>query len=330
MKAIMQHGYGPARDVLRAGEMDPPVIGADEVLVRVHAAGLSAADWRLVRGDPYLIRLIALGLRRPKNPVPGMDAAGTVEAVGQEVTELQPGDEVFGTCTGAFAEYARASAVSLVRKPEGLTFEQAATIPISGCTALQSLRDRARVEPGQTVLVNGASGGVGTFSVQIARSLGAEVTGVCSTRNLDLVRSLGAAHVIDYTREDFARAGRRWDVILDAVGSRSLSDCRRALIPGGTLVIVGGKGGPWLGGLDRGLRAALWSPFIRESLRMLVAIPTKSDLLALAKLIEAGDLTPVVDRIYPLSETPEAVAYVEEGHARGKVVVVVSGLTTTV
>lgn len=325
MKAIVQNEYGPARDVLRPDEIDPPVIGADEVLVRVHAAGLSAADWRLVRGDPYLVRLMMLGLRRPRNPVPGMDVAGTVDAVGEQVTELQPGDEVFGVCTGAFAEYARASVDSLVRKPEGLTFEQAATVTNSGCTALQGLRDRGRVEPGQTVLVNGASGGVGTFAVQIARTLGAEVTGVCSTRNVDLVRSLGAAHVIDYTRKDFARVGRRWDVILDAVGNRSLSDCRRALTTGGTLVLVGGEGGPWLGGLDRTLRAVLWSPFVSESLRMLFAIPTKSDLLALAKLIEAGDLAPVIDRTYPLSETPDAIGYVEEGHTRGKVVVVVGG-----
>lgn len=332
MRAIVQHEYGPARNVLRPDEIDPPVIGEAEVLVRVHAAGVNAADWHLVRGDPYVVRLMVFGLRRPKSPVPGMDVAGTVEAVGAEVAELQPGDHVFGTCTGAFAEYARASADSLVRKPEGLTFEQAATVPISGCTALQGLRDRGCVEPGQSVLVNGASGGVGTFAVQIAGLLGAEVTGVCSTRNLDLVRSLGAAQVIDYTREDFARAGRRWDVILDAVGNRSLSDCRRALTTGGTLVLVGGEGGRWLGGLDRSLRAVLWSPFVRERLRMLLAIPTKSDLLALGKMIGAGDVTPVIDRTYPLSETPDAIGYVEEGHARGKVVVVAanrSGSPTT-
>jgi NADPH:quinone reductase-like Zn-dependent oxidoreductase len=280
--------------------------------------------WHVMTGLPYPIRLAGYGLRSPKNRVPGMDLAGVVEAVGDDVTSFRPGDEVFGIGRGAFAEYARAPESKLATKPANLTFDQAAVVAISGVTALQALRDHGRVQPGQTVLVIGASGGVGTYAVQLARVFGAEVTAVCSTTKVDLVRSLGADHVIDYAHEDFAQGGPRQDVILDIGGNASLSRLRRALAPKGTLVITGGeKGGRWLGGNDRQLRALLLSRFVDQKLTTFVSSENREDMIALKELIEAGKVTPVVDRAYPLSEVPEAIRYLEQGRARGKVVITV-------
>jgi NADPH:quinone reductase-like Zn-dependent oxidoreductase len=275
-------------------------------------------------GLPYLVRIAGVGLRAPKNPVRGYDVAGRVEAVGANVTRFRPGDEVFGTCRGSFAEYASTRPERLALKPAGLSFEQAAAVPVSGYAALQAVRDRGAVEAGQQVLVIGAGGGVGTFAVQIAKAFGAEVTGVCSTAKTELVRSIGADRVIDYTREDFADGGRRYDVILDIAGNRSLSHLRRALAPAGTLVIVGGEGGGrWLGGIDRQLRALVLSPFVRQKLGTWVSTEREQDLETLRELLEAGKVTPVVDRTYPLSEAAEAIRYLRDGHARGKVVLTV-------
>jgi NADPH:quinone reductase-like Zn-dependent oxidoreductase len=275
-------------------------------------------------GLPYPIRLAGYGLRKPKTPVPGADLAGVVEAVGNHVTRFQPGDAVFGIGKGTFAGYARAPEDKLASKPANLTFEQAAVVAISGLPALQALRDHGRVEPGQKVLIIGASGGVGTYAVQLAKAFGAHVTGVCSTTKVDLVRSLGADHVIDYTRDDFAEGEQRYDVILDIGGNASLSRLRRALAPKGTLVIVGGEaGGRWLGGNDRQLRALLLSRFVGQKLTTFISKENHQDLLVLTELIEAGKVTPVTDRTYPLSEAPQAIRYVEEGHARGKVVITV-------
>jgi len=300
------------------------VVGADEVLVRVHAAGVDQGVWHLMAGIPQLMRIAGFGLRAPKNPVRGYDVAGRVEAVGENVTRFQPGDEVFGTCDGSFAEYACARADRLAPKPANLSFEQAAAVPVSGYTALQAVRDQGKVRPGQRVLIIGAGGGVGTFAVQLAKAYGAEVTGVCSTTKTDLVRSIGADHVIDYTREDFADGRNRYDVIRDIAGNRSLSHLRRALAPEGTLVIVGGEGGGrWLGGIDRQLRAQLLSPFVRQKLGTWIATQPKEDLEALRELLEAGKVTPVVDRTFPLTEVPEAIRYLREGRARGKVVITV-------
>jgi len=269
--------------------------------------------------------MMGYGLRKPKARVRGMDVAGRVEAVGKDVTQFQPGEEVFGTCDGSFAEYACAQEDKIAPKPANLTFEQAAAVPISACTALQALRDKGNVQPGQKVLIIGASGGVGTFAVQLAKAFGAEVTGVCSTTKMDLVRSLGADHVIDYTRDDFADGVQLYDLILDTAGNRSLSHLRRALSPQGTLVIVGGEGGGrWFGGTDRQLRALMLSPFVRQKLRPLFSMERKEDLEFLKELIEAGKVTPVIDRTYPLAETPEAIGYVGEGHARGKIVITVA------
>lgn len=322
MKAIVRETYGSA-DVLELREIDEPAIGDDDVLVRVHAAGVDPSVWHLMTGVPYLVRLMC-GLRKPKSPVLGWDVAGRVEAVGGNVTLLQPGDEVFGACDGSFAEYACAREDKLVPKPANLTFEQAAVVSVSGVTALQGLRNKGEVEPGQKVLIIGAAGGVGTFAVQIAKAFGAEVTGVCSTTKTDLVRSIGADHAIDYTREEFADGRRQYDVILDTAGSRSLSHLRRALTPRGTLVIIGGEaGGRWLGGVDRMLRALMLSPFVRQKLRPLLASGRKEDLQFLKELVEAGKVTPVIDRTYPLSEVSEAVRYLAEWHARGKTVITV-------
>ncbi len=327
MKAIVQDAYGSA-DVLELREIDKPVVGDDEVLVRVHAAGVDQGVWHLMAGLPYLVRIAGVGLRAPKNPVRGIDVAGRVEAVGENVTRFGPGDEVFGTCRGSFAEYACAGADRLVPKPANLTFEQAAAVPVSGCTALQGVRDRGKVRAGQRVLIIGAGGGVGTFAVQLAKAFGAEVTGVCSTTKVELVRSIGADRVIDYTREDFADGRNRFDVILDIAGNRSLSHLRRALAPEGTLVIVGGEGGGrWLGGVDRTLRALVLSPFARQKLGTWIATQPKEDLEALRELLEAGKVTPVVDRTFPLTEVPEAIRYLRDGRARGKVVITVSGAT---
>ena len=327
LQAIVGSEYGPP-DGLRLREIERPPVGDDGVLVRVRAASVNPADWHLLRGEPYFARLV-VGLRRPKKIVPGIDAAGVVEEVGAAVTGFRAGDEVFGGPGGAFAEYCRGVETDFARKPPGLTFEQAAAVPVAGCTALQALRDQGMLEPGQTVLVNGAAGGVGTFAVQIAKALGGDVTGVCSTSNVELVRSIGADHVVDYTVENFAEGGRRYDLILHVAGNRSLPDLRRALAPRGTLVLVGGGvgrdagSGGLLGPMRQSLRAVALSPFVGQRLRMFVAKVRGADLAALAELIEAGKVTPVIDRAYPLAETSEALRYLEAGHARGKVVVTV-------
>lgn len=323
MKAIVQDSYGSA-DVLEFRDIGKPEIAGDEVLVRVHAAGVDRGVWHLMTGLPYPVRLAGYGLRAPKTPVPGTDLSGVVTEVGREVTGLQPGDEVFGTGQGTFAEYARASQGKLAPKPANLTFEQAAVVGVSGQTALQALRDRARVQPGQKVLITGASGGVGTFAVQLAKAFGAQVTGVCSTTKADLVRSIGADHVVDYTREDFADGKQRYDVILDIGGNPPLSRLRRALAPAGTLVIIGGEaGGRWLAGNDRQLRALLLSRFVGQKLTTFISAQNHEDLIVLTELIEAGKITPVIDRTYPLSEAPKAVLYLEQGHVRGKIVITV-------
>ncbi|MFF3245288.1 NAD(P)-dependent alcohol dehydrogenase [Streptomyces sp. NPDC002870] len=324
MKAIVQDRYG-SPDVLEFREVDKPVVADHEVLVRVHAATVNARDWHLMRGDPYLARLV-LGFRGPKTKIRGTDFAGQVEAVGKDVKRFRPGDEVFGEADGAFAEYVCASEDVVEQKPAGLTFEQAAAVPLAGNTALMGLRDLGRVQTGQKVLVNGASGGVGTFAVQIAKSFGAEVTGVCSARNVDLVRSLGADHIIDYAREDFTRNGQRYDVVLDLVGNRSLADIRRALTPAGTLVLSGGgvsEGGSLLGPMGLIIRGQALSRFARHRLLVLTATPNKENLATLRDLAESGKITPVIDRTYPLSEVPEAIRYLEVEHARAKVVITV-------
>jgi NADPH:quinone reductase-like Zn-dependent oxidoreductase len=324
MKAVVQDTYG-SPEVLELREIDRPVVGDEDLLVRVRAAGVDPGVWHLMTGLPYLVRVMGYGLRTPKVGVRGRDVAGQVEAVGTNVTRFRPGEEVFGICDGSFAEYARARPDKLAPKPANLTFEQAASVPISALTALQALRDTGQIQPGQTVLIIGAAGGVGTFAVQLAKAFGAAVTGVCSTTKLDLVRSIGAEEVIDYTREDFADGARRWDLIVDTAGRRSLSQLRRGLAPRGRLVIVGGEGGGrWLGGFDRQiLRAPVLSLFVRQTLRPLTSKERREDLVVLKELIEAGKLTPVIDRTYPLREAPEAVRYLEGGHARGKVVITV-------
>ena len=323
MKAIVQDTYG-STDVLELRDIDKPEIADDEVLVRVHAAGVDRGVWHVMTGLPYPIRLAGYGLRAPKTPVPGADVAGVVEGVGNDVTRFQPGDEVFGIGKGSYAEYARAREDKLAPKPANLTFEQAAVIAISGLTALQGLRDHGKVRPGQKVLIIGASGGVGTYAVQLAKAFGAEVSGVCSTTKVDMVRSLGADHVIDYTHDDFAEGEQRYNVILDIGGNSSLSRLRRALTPKGTLVIVGGEtDGRWLGGTDRQLRALLLSLFVGQKLGTFVSRGNHEDLIALKELIETGKVTPFIDRTYPLSEVPQAIRYLEQGHARGKVVITV-------
>ncbi|MFE0005779.1 NAD(P)-dependent alcohol dehydrogenase [Streptomyces erythrochromogenes] len=324
MKAIVQDRYG-SPGVLELREVERPPVGDREVLVRVRAASVNARDWHLMRGDPYLARLV-LGLRRPKVRIRGTDFAGRVEAVGKDVTRLRPGDEVFGEAEGAFAEYVCAPADAVEPKPANLTFEQAAAVPLAGNTALMGLRDLGRLRPGQRVLVNGASGGVGTFAVQIAKALGAEVTGVCGTRNTELVRSLGADHVVDYSREDFTRTGRLHDLVLDLVGNRSLAACRRALTPGGPLVLSGGgvsEGGSLVGPMSLLVRGWALSGFVRQRLLVLTAAPDRENLAALRELVESGRVTPAVDRTYPLREVPEAIRYPEVEHARAKVVITV-------
>lgn len=322
MKAIVQDRYG-GPEVLQLRDLPTPVAGVGDVLLRVQAAGVDQGVWHLMAGLPYMVRLMGFGLRAPKQHVRGMDVAGRVEAVGVHVTDLHPGDQVFGTCEGAFAEYALARADKVLPKPENLTPEQAAAVPISGCTALQGLRDKGDVQAGQTVLITGAGGGVGTFAVQLAKAFGAEVTGVCSTAKVDLVRSIGADHTVDYTDEDFADSGRRYDLILDTAGNRPLSQLRRALTPRGTLVIVGGeKGNQWSGGFERQIaQAPMLSLFVGQQLRSLTSTPRREDLLALKTLIEAGKVVPVLDRTFPLSEVAEAIRYMRAGHARGKLVI---------
>ncbi len=320
MKAIVYHHYGPP-DVLEWAEIEKPAAGNNEVLVRVRAASANPLDWHFLRGTPYFVRAQA-GLRRPKIIRLGVDLAGQVEAVGKNVTQFQPGDEVFGASRGAFAEYVCASADALALKPVNLTFEQAAAVPVAGFTAMQGLRDKGRIQPAQKILINGAAGGVGTFAVQIAKSFGADVTGVCSTRNVELVRSIGADQVIDYTQEDFTRSGQRYALIFDSVGNQPLSACRRALTPAGTLVLVGGPDkGRWLGPMTRMLKAAVLSRFVSQNLVPLLAHFRKDDLVVMRELLEAGKVTPVIDRCYPLREVPEAIRYLEEGHARGKVII---------
>jgi NADPH:quinone reductase-like Zn-dependent oxidoreductase len=323
MKAIVQDEYG-SPDVLELRDIDIPEIKDEEVLLRVHAAGVGRDVWHVMAGLPYPIRLAGYGLRAPNNPVIGSDMAGVVEAVGKDVSTFQPGDEVFGIGKGSYAEYVRAREDKLAPKPENLTFEQAAVLAIMGSTALQALRDHGQVRQGQDVLIIGASGGVGTYAVQIAKAFGAKVTGVCSTAKVEMVRSIGADHVIDYTQEDFAEGDQRYDLILDIGGNSSLSRLRRALTPEGTLVIVGGEGGGrWFGGLDRQLRAMILSRFVGQKLGTFVSTQNHEDLLVLKELIESGKVTPVIDRTYPLAEVPEAMRYLEEGHARGKVVITV-------
>jgi NADPH:quinone reductase-like Zn-dependent oxidoreductase len=322
MKAIVQDEYGLPADVLDLREIDRPVPKDDEVLLRIHAASVHVGDWIVVRGVPYIMRT-GTGLRRPKTKVPGTDIAGTVEAVGKDVSQLQPGDDVFGWCKGAFAEYACAPADNFVAKPADLTFEQAAAVGTSAFAALQALRDHGKVQPGQKVLINGASGGVGTFAVQIAKALGAEVTGVCSTRNVEMVRSIGADHVIDYTQEDFTESAERYDLILDNVANRSLSDLRRALTPDGIVQPNGGghSSGRWIGPMAGIVKAFVSSLFVRQQGRPFISLPNKEDLATLKELVEAGKVTPVIDRTYPLDETAEAIGHVGAGHAKAKVVI---------
>ena len=328
MKAIVQDVYGTVPEtVLRLAQIARPTIGDDEILVRVEAAGMDRGTWHVMTGLPYAIRFAGFGVRAPKAPNPGRALAGTVESVGKDVSEFKPGDEVFGTCDGSFAEYARADASKLALKPANLTFEEAAAVPISAPTALQAIRDKANVQPGQKVLIIGASGGVGTYAVQIAKAFGAEVTGVCSTAKIDLVRSLGADHVLDYTREDFADGEHRYDAILDIGGNRRLSHLRRALAPRGTLVIVGGEtGGRWIGGFDRSLRAVLLSAFVTQTLGMLTSSENSEDLRVVGDLIESGKVTPAIERSYALSDVAAAIVHVSKGRARGKVVVAVAPL----
>lgn len=322
MKAIVYCDYGTA-DVLELRDVEKPTPSDDQVLVAVRAASVNPLDWHYLRGTPYVMRLDS-GLRKPKDLRMGVDFAGVVEAVGRSVSNFHAGDEVFGGKSGAFAEYICVRADrAIVRKPPTMSFEQAASVPIAAITALQGLRDKGKVRQGQKVLINGASGGVGTFAVQIAKSLGAEVTGVCSTRNLDLVRSLGADHVIDYTKEDFTRSEARYDVILDNVGNRALLDCRRVLTPEGTYVLIGGGGpndGRWIGPLAAPIRELLLSPFVSQKLVMLLADLNARDLTFLSDLMSAGKVTPVIDRRYRLQEVADAIRYLEAGHARGKVV----------
>jgi NADPH:quinone reductase-like Zn-dependent oxidoreductase len=325
MQAIVQDRYG-GPEVLELEDIDKPAPKTGEVLVRVHAAGLHRGDWHVMTGLPYLVRLVVptMGLRRPKVSVRGMDLAGTVEAVGGDVTRFQPGDAVFGWADGSFAEYATVPADQLAPKPASLGFEQAGAAPTSGFAALQALRDVGQVQPGQRVLVIGAAGGVGSFAVQLATAFGAQVTGVASTTQLELVRSLGADDVLDYTRDDVTDGSRRWDLIIDTAGHRSLSRLRRALTPKGTLVIVGSEGrGRWLGGFDRQLRALVLSGFVGQRLRMLASKERLDDLEILRELLEAGKLTPVVDRTYTLAEVPKAIRQLLEGHIRGKLVITV-------
>jgi NADPH:quinone reductase-like Zn-dependent oxidoreductase len=321
MKAIVQDRYGSA-DVLELRDLEDSVVGEKDVLVRVHAAGCGPDVWHLMTGQPYFARLM-IGLRKPKVAVRGWDVAGTVDAVGAAITGFQPGDEVMGFAQGSFAEFVLADPSKLVPKPVGLSFAEAAAVPVSGVTALQAIRDEGRVQPGRKVLVTGAAGGVGTLAVQIAKALGAHVTGVCSTSKTDLVRSIGADEVIDYTREEFADGMRRWDLIVDTAGRRSLPHLRRALTPKGVLVIVGGDGGGrWTGGFFRGvLRAPLLSMFVGQRLRGLTSKEKLEDLQTLSELIRAGKVSPVIDRTYPLIEAPDAIRYLEKGHPRGKVVI---------
>jgi len=327
MTAIVHDDYGTIpEDVLRLQAVDKPTIADDQVLVRVHAASVDRGTWHIMAGLPYPIRIAGFGLRKPKYLNPGRSLAGTVEAVGNDVTGFKPGDEVFGICDGSFAEYVSVRTDKLAPNPTNLSFDAAAAVPISGLAALQAVRDHGGVEAGQTVLIIGASGGVGSFAVQIAKAYGADVTGVCSTAKVDMVRGLGADHVLDYSREDFADGQHRYDVILDIGGNRRLSHLRRALTPKGRLVIVGGETeGRWLGGTDRQLRAQLLSLFVSQKLGTFISSENAADLIALRDLIEAGKLMPAIDRTYPLSDVATAIRDLIDGHARGKIVITMGG-----
>ncbi len=321
MQAIIYCDYG-SPEVLELQTLEKPVPGDSQVLVRIRAAAVNPLDWHYMRGTPYLMRLDG-GLRKPEEIRLGVDFAGTVESVGRAVTRFQPGDEVFGARTGAFAQYVTVREGLIVPKPGNITFEQAAAVPVAGLTALQALRDHGKVGPGQKVLINGAAGGVGTFAVQIAKALGAEVTGVCSSRNVELVRSIGADHVIDYTKEDFTQRDERYDVIIDNVGNHSLSDLRGVLTPTGTYVMVGGPSGRWLDPLPRVLGLVVTSWFVDQEMRFFISQLNAQDLTLLGEMIAAGQLAPVIDRRYSLSEAAGAVEYLETGRARGKVVIVI-------
>jgi NADPH:quinone reductase-like Zn-dependent oxidoreductase len=324
VKAAVYARYGPP-EVVRISDVEKPILRDDEVLIKVRAASLNPIDWHSMRGKPYVVRIMA-GLRQPKAVRQlGVDVAGQVEAVGRNVTRFKAGEEVFGdvfgTPCGAFAEYVSAPERKLVTKPDNVTFEQAASVPVAAFTALQGLRDKGHVQPGQKVLINGAAGGVGTFAVQIARSFGAQVTGVCSTRNVGMVQSLGADKVIDYTKEDFTKSDQRYDAIFDAVGNHSLSALRRVLKPKGVCIVVAGPDGLWIGPLARFIEALALSPFGRQKMVPFIARPNKEDLIHMCELMRSGKVTPVIDRRYSLSEVSEAIRYLEEGHARGKVVI---------
>jgi NADPH:quinone reductase-like Zn-dependent oxidoreductase len=323
MRAIAYRCYG-SPEVLKLETLAKPTPADDELLVRVHAASVNPLDWHYMRGKPYLVRLDS-GFGRPNNPRLGVDYAGTVEAVGRDVAHFKPGDEVFGGKTGAFGEYVTVrEARAVVLKPTNMSFEQAAAVPIAALTALQALRNKGHVQAGQRVLINGASGGVGTFAVQIAKSFGADVTGVCSTRNVELVRSLGADQVIDYTQEDFTQGATRYDVIFDTVGNHALSEYRHVMTAKGIYIGIGGGGpdeGAWIGALKGPIKSFVVAPFVSQQLVTFVASINKDDLTVVAELIEAGKLKPVIDRTYPLAQVPEAIRYVEQGHARGKVVI---------
>jgi len=321
VKAIVQNRYGSA-DVLEYVNIDKPVVGDNDVLMRVHTASLHIGDWHVMTGLPYMLRVVGFGLMRPNIRVRGMDVAGTVEAVGKNVSEFRLGDAVFGTCDGAFAEYACAPEKNLALKPANLSFQQAAAVPTSAFAALQALRNRGEIRPGHSVLIVGASGGVGVFAVQVAKSFGAHVTGVCSTAKVEMVRSLGADVVVDYTNGDFTRSTQRYDIVLDTGGNRSLGDLRRLLGPGGTLVLIGGEGGNCLlGGTSKWIHALVIAPFVGQKLRPLATAPNKKDLLLVKDLIESGKLMPVIDRTFALKDVPDAFRHLEKGNVCGKIVI---------
>ncbi len=322
MKAILCPGYG-SPSVLQLQEVAKPVPQEDQVLIKVRAASVNPLDWHMMRGSPQFVRLVA-GLLRPKDPRTGVDVAGQVEAIGAKVTRFKPGDEVFGCCKGAFAEFACAAESTLALKPPSLTFQQAAAVPIAALTALQGLRDKGNIQPGHKVLINGAAGGVGTFAVQIAKSFGAEVTAVCSTRNVQMVRSLGADQVIDYTSKDFTATGHIYDLIFDCIGNHSLSSCRRVLQPAGTYVMVGSNARGIIGPMARMLFAILLSRFVTQTLVGFIAKFNQDDLAFLRELILSGKITPVLDRSYTLNKVPDAIRYLETCHAQGKVAITVS------
>jgi NADPH:quinone reductase-like Zn-dependent oxidoreductase len=321
MQAIVYDHYGPP-SALQLAEIATPTPAESEVLIRVRAASVNPYDWHFLRGTPYGFRFMT-GLRQPKDHQLGVDLAGEVESIGSQVKQFKPGDAVFGMGRGAFAEFARAPETSLALKPANVTFEQAASVPIAALTALQGLRDHAHLQPGQKVLINGAAGGVGTYAVQFARVLGADVTGVCSTRNVDMVRALGANHVVDYTQADFTQSAERCDILLDCIGNHPLQASRRVLNPKGIYIGVGGQSGKWVAPMDRAIRARLLTRFVSQRLQFMMAKPSQPDLNLIAGWMATGKVTPAIDRTYKLSEVPEAISYLEEGHARGKVVITV-------